>query len=279
MDSLRQAEHGLQQELELVLETPPQTEVGWWSQFFVRLGLLESNQPAPPLLDQLWQRHERAMEKIRALGHHLDAVERDLAQLDADSVQLRGQVQQSTADARVAESEVLAANDALYKLKEYQETCLPKKALALHDYTLKLQDRLWECKRDRARFLAAEARLSGLLSLQHELRRVLQQLHQSLEALYSSSISVKDSLEQKITSIAAAAAAKDLASQTLGALDDLQASLTHIGTMADEGTVYISENMDALSKRMNALDEEAAKRRDAMAEVENFLKPVVTNAG
>lgn len=261
-----EAQQALRAGLTAAMETE-EREVGLLDQ----LLSLFVDKPQTPLVDALTAHHEQAVQQVRALGHHIEALEADRKLLEKDIRALNEELLDLRADTLTA-GRVLG------------QAALKRDALALRrraDDSLELQaqsDELealhWDRATEHRRFQATGDRLQGLLELNRELREVFRDQHQRLCRLHDAGTGTLTRMRRHLVTLRAAASARDLTDETERALTDLRSSVGRVCVVADESASTLSEHVDELEHRMRRLDRDADSRRDADAEVEAALKRV-----
>lgn len=246
-----------------------------------RSGLLswflggKSKKNAAPLLQTLWERHEKAVEKVRALGHHVDALERDLCLVQQDMEQIGEDACAAARDRETAERAIPEAQRALAATEIAHIGAEGAKALEMCVALDRMRSHLWTLQRDEERACATESRFVGLLEILRETRGTMERLHASLEQLHEAGTNALSDLERRLTVLAAGATARDLAEQTAGAMDALRETLHVVSNLADENATFLDERVDAMDARMHLLDARSATEKHAREEVETALKRVI----
>lgn len=239
------------------------------------IGLLDKlmalfvDQPHTPLLESLTAHHEAALECVRALGHHIEALETDLRLLERDLKELNREHRDAWADASEAALALQRVQLALSALN------LRRKAQDNPDLSSRADDLealLWERGTEKRRFDAAAERLHGLAELHRDLRLLLRAQHESLSRLHAAGTATLQGMSRHVATLRAAASAKDLAEETATAFEELKGSVARACDLADASTSTLSVHVDALEQRMRTLDAEANERREATLEVEKALE-------
>ncbi|MEL6341613.1 MAG: hypothetical protein AAFV53_00675 [Myxococcota bacterium] len=242
MQGLKQTEVALQRALEQALSPLDVSQPPGWQRFLASLGLLALDPPPLPAEEQLWDRHERALEMVRRLGHDLDMLDRELALLDQDIAALDGQIREA-AQCRgraAAQATTLAARGA----------------------------DAWNARQSARRWEASVERWSNLLRMHKEVRAVLRHQTGELGELYRQTNAVLDGLGRHITDLAAEVATK---------VDErhfhtLRQSLGQLALVAETSGVNLRRDLDQLTTRLSRLDAEARHRAAAREEVSDVQK-------
>ncbi|MDG1482688.1 MAG: hypothetical protein P8R54_24060 [Myxococcota bacterium] len=270
LECLRQLEVELSKALDEALQPiTAAEEPSWLTRALISAGLIQPELTGPPALETLWARHERALEKVRALSHHVDLLDRDLAQLAVEIPQLTEQIRCLSADRVKAEAHEVALASARQRS---HDSWGGERQLERGAIVGQLDRALWEVRRDRVRLEAATARLVSLKLLHQELEGILQGVSTGLEQLYRDATVALEGLNHRISGLAAEAAAAAL--DEGGGLEALQHSLADLAVTAGKRAVWLEHSLDSLSEKLALLDAEAAERRRARAEVEQALEHV-----
>ncbi len=268
LERLRQIEAELSEALDEALQPiPVAAEPSWLSRLLVSAGLLKLEVADPPAIETLWARHERALEKVRALSHHVDLLDRDLAQLAAEVPRLAERIRVLSMDRVKAEAHEAALTSTRQRLSEQLAAGGASELLALG---AQLDRALWEVRRDQGRLAAAVERLGSLKLLHQELQGILQGVSTGLEQLYLDASAALEGLNHRISGMAAEAAAAELGEG--GGLESLQHTLADLAVTAGKRATWLEHNLDSLSEKLAVLDAEAAERRRAREEVESALE-------
>ena len=265
LERLRTIEVELSEALTAALQpVAPTTERSWLSRALVAAGLLTQDRPSPSV-ELLWERHEQAMEKVRALSHHVELLDRDLAVLSQDITDLTGRIQALSVDRVKGETHEVALSRARQQTSaDIAAGTVPVRLGAA------LDDALWATRRDLGRIVAAVERLQTLKLMHQDMQGVLQGVSVGLEQLYTDANAALGGLNRRITGLAAEAVAVEL--DEGGGLAALQHTLSELAMSAGKRAVLLEHNLDDLSDRLATLDAEAAARRRAREEVEASLE-------
>ena len=264
LERLRQLEVELADALEEALQPIHATATSSrLTRLLVSVGLLEPERASPPPIETLWSRHEHALEKVRALAHHIELLDRDLVLLEQEIPQLTERVRLLSVDRVKAEAFEVALMSALQRLPA---TPSDGEDPAQRDA---LEQALRQTRRERRRLAAAVERLRSLKLLHQELHEVLLGVSDGLQQLYSDANAALGGLNRRITGLAAEAAAAELGAG--GGLETLQRTLSELAITAGKRAIWLEGNLDSLGEKLARLDAEAAARRRAREEVEVAL--------
>lgn len=227
---------------------------------------------ARPLVDVLWAHHESALQHVRALAHHAEAVERDLVLLEQDVAELAALEADAAHDASACAVHCRDLGVARIRLLGAVSRAQGDAKRDLMRELDTLEALLGRRTRDRQRFESTEARMRGLAALKRELRDVLMSAHARMVQVHSQGSQVLHDLSAHATHLRSTAGAHDMARGSTRALDDLRLVMGQAVDLADQSSEWVASHMDGLERRMRALDHEAEARQQAIQEVEDALR-------
>jgi chromosome segregation ATPase len=262
----------LESELSLALDEalrpiPAPAAPSWLARTLASAGIRRLPDTGPPPIETLWSRHEHALEKVRALSHHIDLLDRDLARLGGEVSELAGRIRGLSMDRVRAQAHEASLVSARQHVSERLAEGVEAELAALG---VELDEALWRTRRDQGRLSAAVERLSALKLLHQDLQAVLQGVSVGLEQLYLDASAALEGLNRRISELAAEAAAAELGEG--GGLEALQRTLTELAVTAGERATFLESSLGTLAGRLASLDAEAAERRRAREEVEAALE-------
>lgn len=266
LEHLGRAERAMGAELQRTLNLSAPTEKGGL------LGRIFKSRPTRELkLQALWQRHEQAVEKVRALGHHVQALEMDLSLLQRDLEAVGEGACKAARERESLEQSIPGLQAELARHEAASVMGQGAAALAADLDADRVRSRLWSLQTEAERLQALEDRQVGLLEILRETRSTMERLHGSLRQLRDAGTSALTDMERRLTTLAAGATARDLAEQTARAMDALRETLHEVSNLADENATFLDERVDALDARMRLLDARSETERKARDEVESSL--------
>jgi len=267
LEQLGKAERALGEELQRTLSAQPTARTGLLGRLLRGKAKTEA-----PLLQTLWERHEQAMEKVRALGHHVEALDRDLALLQADVERLGDEACAAAHKRDASEKALPEALSAQARAESDVAQTTGVAAIEAGRALDRAKARAWDLRQEVERSQAVEERTLGLLEVLRETRGTMERLHASLGQLHDAGTRALADLERRLSILAAGATARDLALQTVGAMDALRETLHVVSNLADENATFLDERVDALDARMRLLDAQSETEREARDEVEAALR-------
>ena len=193
-----------------------------------------------PVEEELWRHHEATLEQVRALGHHLDMFQHDQRMLAADIRQLSGASQelaQQRGSLRARLSSAQARQD---------EPEAARLLSALEDLT------------------GTEEEVHQLLSRHQTMQVALDGMLAVLSSLHEQGVHATQELAEQFADLADQIA--DQVGQT--AVGQILDSLGELALLVDSSALSLSRDLDSLSEKLSALDDEARQRSVARAEVE-----------
>jgi len=268
LEALRRVQVDLEIELDGVLASDERQE-GWFDELRSVLSFLGPRRPAPLRADVLQQRHQAALARLRALGHHLDALERDVVLVDEEITRLSDQVVCAARDRELA---LACASDLEGGLEQARAELAGKTGVAareLESSIHRLDALLWTRQQEARRYAVIEERLAELVTAHHALRELLHGVHGSLSGLHDAGRDTVAAMGRQVVVLAADANERDL--RDLTDLDALRASVQRVAHLAHDSAAYLSEQTQELELALQRLDDQARLRRQAEAEVDRLV--------
>lgn len=276
VEAAEQAQLALSAELRETLEHAARVQAAPEPDFFSRVrGLfIEEEPPDSPLVDTLWQHHDRAQGCLRDLGHHAWALERELCTLEQALAELGGQLLALEGDLERAAAAVSALELAEIRLSAQLKRAEGAQRRRLRAELDALQARLGALRRDKRRYAAAQPALLGIQGLQRELAELLRDQLESLERSHSRGTAALEPLVRHVSALRGLAGRRDLDRAAVAAMAELETLLGHTAGLMDSELAPLARELDDLGARMARFDAETQARRLAEAEVEAALRDV-----
>lgn len=237
--ALSAAEDELQAVLRAAMEklSPPEPPV-WWLSALARWGLVALEPPPVPVEEELWRHHEATLERVRALGHHLDTFRHD-----------QDRIRQDVAEMKAHASTLAQARGALAAQRNAARA-RGEETLAFDAATVAME--------------AVEEKVQVMLSMHQAVQPAVAGMVGALGTLHDQGREATAALAAQITQLA-----DELAAQTgAGVVRSIHAGLGELALAVDTSAVALSRDLDRLGERLRALDADARQRRAARAEVD-----------
>jgi len=268
--ALQRVEAELEAQLDRVFATDARQRT-WFDELAELIPFLGPTRPAPLRAEALQEQHQAALHQVRSLGHHLDALERDVALVDAEIAELSEQVVQAARDGETAARCARDLDDALAQARAELKDAAGAAARELESDILRLEGQAWARRQEERHFRTAENRLAELVRLQRGLRDLLRGVHQDLAGLQQAASAAVETMGGQVGALSADASRRDLRDLTGADVDALRESLRRVSHLARDSARYLAERSDALERELERLDQQARMRRRAEEEVERLL--------
>jgi chromosome segregation ATPase len=271
--TLQQVEAELEAQLDRVFATDRHQRT-WFDDLAELLPFLGPTRPTPLRAEALQHQHQAALHQVRSLGHHLDALERDVAMVDAEIAALSEQVVGAARDSETASRCERELREAVEQARRELENATGAGARELESAILRLEAQVWSRHQEQRRFRVTEDRLAEMVRLHRELRELLHAVHGDLVGLQRAAAEAVETMGRQVGALAADASRRDLRDVTGADVEALRQSLQRVSHLARDSAGYLSERSDALERELERLDRQARMRRRAEEEVERLLARV-----
>ena len=222
-----------------------------------KLPGLRSLVPARPLHTLLTEKVEVAQRRTREVGNYLDRIQTEIGALQQDITSLNARMVQAAKNEEAAGAYVLELKAALEAVQKDLEKAVKESAQAreLESAADQIKHRIWEHGAKLRLFSTAENRIAGIIRMNNNFLEILRNLHANMQSLYEAGNEVLSELEGNLSALASAAKASELSLEMQQSMESLRASVNKVATLASETSLFLTQNVDRMTREMRVYDE------------------------
>lgn len=223
-----------------------------------KVPVLSSLVPDRPLHVLLTEKVEVAERRTREVGNYLDRIQGEIQKLQEDVTRLQRRMVVAAHNEEAAARYVLELRTALQAAEAaLAKVADPRSAEAreLESAVGSLKHRMWEHGAKLRLFSTAEDRLAGIIRMNNNFLEILRNLHLNMQSLYDAGHEVLGELEGHIAGLASAAKASELSVDLQNAMSSLRQSVNKVAVLASETSLYLTQNVDRMTREMRIYDE------------------------
>jgi hypothetical protein len=227
-----------------------------------KIPVLSNLVPDRPLHVLLMEKVEVAQRRTRDVGRYLDRIQGEVVKLQEDVTRLQKRMVLAAKNEEQAALHVLELRQAL-EAAEKDLAALPdaKSAQAREVETAiqAIKHRIWEHGAKLRLFSTAEDRLAAIIRMNNNFLEILRNLHSSMTSLYEAGNEVLSELQGNLAALASSAKASELSMDLKNAMESLRTSVNKVAVLASETSLYLTQNVDRMTKEMRIYDESTEK--------------------
>jgi hypothetical protein len=223
-----------------------------------KIPLLSDLVPDRPLHLLLAEKVEVAERRTRQVGDYLDRIQGEVARLQEDVARLQKKMVVAARNEEAAAAYVLELKKALEQT-DAERVALVDSANArgreLEALAGSIKHRIWEHGAQLRLFSTAENRLAGIIRMNNNFLEILRNLHGNMQSLYEAGTEVLSELEGHLAALASAAKASELSLDMHKSMESLRTSVNKVAVLASETSLYLTQNVDRMTREMRIYDE------------------------
>ena len=222
-----------------------------------KLPGLRSLVPARPLHTLLTEKVEVAQRRTREVGNYLDRIQTEVGNLQQDITSLNLRMVQAAKNEEAAGAYVLELKAALETVQRELEAAQKESAAAreLQSAADQIKHKIWEHGAKLRLFSTAENRIAGVIRMNNNFLEILRNLHANMQSLYEAGNEVLSELEGNLSALASAAKASELSLEMQKSMESLRTSVNKVATLASETSLFLTQNVDRMTREMRVYDE------------------------
>ena len=227
-----------------------------------KVPVLSSMVPDRPLHVLLTEKIEVAERRTREVGNYLDRIDEEIGKLQSDVTRLQKRMVVAAHNEESAARYVLELKNALEAAEGQLAGLEDEKSAQARELQTSvdaLKHRIWEHGAKLRIFSTAEDRLAGIIRMNNNFLEILRNLHSNMQSLYDAGTEVLGELEGHLSGLASAAKASELSVDLQNAMDSLRTSVNKVAVLASETSLYLTQNVDRMTREMNVYDEATEK--------------------
>lgn len=249
---------GAHDTLSTEMSTDAHAERSAWERVLEKIPLLKSLVPERPLHAVLLEKVEIAQRRTQEVGNYLDRIQVEITALQADIVRLNAKMMQAARNEEAAARHVLELERALEAVQAELEATADKQTAAYRELQARqdsLKHKMWEHGTKLRLFATAENRLAGIIKMNNSFLQILRNLHGNMQSLYEAGNEALGELEGNLAALASAAKASELSLDMQRAMEQLRACVNKVAVLASETSLYLTQNVDKMTREMRIYDE------------------------
>jgi hypothetical protein len=227
-----------------------------------KIPVLSSLVPDRPLHVLLMEKVEVAQRRTRDVGNYLDRIQGEVARLQEDVSLLQKRMVLAARNEEHAALYVLELRKAL-EAAEKELAALgdarTAEAREVETSVQALKHRIWEHGAKLRLFSTAEDRLAAIIRMNNNFLEILRNLHSSMQSLYEAGNEALSELQGNLAALASSAKASELSMDMKNAMDSLRTSVNKVAVLASETSLYLTQNVDRMTREMRIYDESTEK--------------------
>jgi hypothetical protein len=222
-----------------------------------KIPVLRSLVPDRPMHVLLTEKVEVAQRRTQEIGNYVDRIGVEVTALQEDIGRLNRKMVVAAHNEEAAASHVLELKAALEEVEAQLAAAGQASAAtrALEGKRDALKHRIWEHGAKLRLYSTAEQRLSGIIRMNNNFLEILRNLHGNMQSLYEAGNEVLSELEGNLAALASAAKASELSLDMQNAMDSLRGSVNKVAVLASETSLFLTQNVDRLTREMRVYDE------------------------
>jgi hypothetical protein len=227
-----------------------------------KIPVLGALVPDRPLHLLLAEKVEVAQRRTRQVGDYLDRIQEEIGRLQDDVGRLQKRMVVAARNEEAAASYVLELKRALEAAEAARagmQDAESAQARELEASTSALKHRIWEHGARLRLFSTAENRLAGIIQMNNNFLEILRNLHGNMQSLYEAGNEALSDLEGNLAALASSAKASELSLDMQSAMESLRASVNRVAVLASETSLYLTQNVDRMTREMKIYDDATSK--------------------
>jgi chromosome segregation ATPase len=236
--------------------------------------------PDRPLHVLLAEKVEVAQRRTRQVGDYLDRIQGEIGKLQEDVQRLQRKMVVAARNEEKAARHVLALKQTL-EAAEKELQAMPERASAagreLESTIGSLKHKIWEHGARLRLFSSAESRLSGIIRMNENFLEILRSLHGNMQSLYEAGTELLSELEGNLSALASAAKASELSLDLQKAMESLRGSVNKVAVLASETSLYLTQNVDRMTREMRVYDEATERTVEENLKAEREMREMRVN--
>jgi chromosome segregation ATPase len=227
-----------------------------------KIPVLGAIVPDRPLHVLLAEKVEVAQRRTSEVGHYLDRIQEQTQELQQDVAKLQKRMVMAARNEEAAALYVLELQRALQAAeRDLAGAADPASAQAreLEAAVSSLKHRIWEHGAKLRLYSTAENRLAGIIQMNNNFLEILRNLHGNMQSLYEAGNEVLSDLEGNLAALASSAKASELSIDLQKAMESLRTSVNKVAVLASETSLYLTQNVDRMTREMRVYDEATTK--------------------
>jgi len=231
-----------------------------------KIPVLSSLIPDRPLHVLLTEKVEVAQRRTHEVGNYLDRIQAEVATLSEDITRLQKRMVVAARNEEAAAHHILDLKNALEAAEKALSAVEDKasaRARELETTANAVKQRIWEHGAKLRLFSTAENRLAGIIKMNNNFLEILRNLHGNMQSLYEAGNEVLSELEGNLAALASAARASELSLDLRKAMESLRVSVNKVAVLASETSLYLTQNVDRMTRDMRVYDESTEKLVEA----------------
>ena len=236
------------------------------------LGALIPDRPLHVLLSE---KIEVAQRRTRQVGQYLDRIDSDVRSLQEDIGRLQKKMIVAARNEEAAALHVMELKGALEAAEQALEGRAGDKSAETRDLEASISDikhRMWEHGAKLRLFSTAEDRLAGIIRMNNNFLEILRNLHGNMQSLYEAGSEVLSELEGNLGALASSAKASELSMDMQQSMDSLRTSVNKVALLASETSLYLTQNVDRMTREMQIYDEQTQKTVESNLQAEREVR-------
>jgi hypothetical protein len=236
------------------------------------LGALIPDRPLHVLLSE---KIEVAQRRTRQVGQYLDRIDVDVRNLQEDVGRLQKKMVVAARNEEAAALHVMELKRALEAAEAELEALADDKSAQARELETRISDlkhRMWEHGAKLRLFSTAEDRLAGIIRMNNNFLEILRNLHGNMQSLYEAGNEVLSELEGNLNALASSAKASELSLDMQKSMDSLRSSVNKVALLASETSLYLTQNVDRMTREMKIYDEQTQRTVETNLQAEREIR-------
>jgi hypothetical protein len=227
-----------------------------------KIPVLGALVPDRPLHVLLAEKVEVAQRRTSQVGDYLDRIQGETDDLQKDVARLQKRMVVAAHNEEAAALYVLDLQRALEATERELAGSADHgsaRARELEAAVSSLKHRIWEHGAKLRLYSTAENRLAGIIQMNNNFLEILRNLHSNMQSLYEAGNEVLADLEGNLAALASSAKASELSIDLQKAMESLRTSVNRVAVLASETSLYLTQNVDRMTREMRVYDEATSK--------------------
>ncbi|MBI2892743.1 MAG: hypothetical protein HYY06_04275 [Deltaproteobacteria bacterium] len=223
-----------------------------------KVPVLRSLVPDRPLHTLLTEKVEVAQRRTQEVGNYLDRIQVEVQNLQEDITRLNKKMVVAARNEEAAALYVLELKQALENAQKEAESIEDKESARYRELQSTIDSvkhRFWEHGAKLRLYSTAENRVASIIRMNNNFLEILRNLHANMQSLYEAGNEVLSELEGNLAALASAAKASELSLDLEKAMESLRTSVNKVAVLASETSLYLTQNVDRMTKEMRVYDE------------------------
>lgn len=236
------------------------------------LGALIPDRPLHVLLSE---KIEVAQRRTRQVGQYLDRIDIDVQRLQEDIAKLQKKMVVAARNEEAAALHVMELKRALEAAEAELKALGDEKSVRARELETGISDlkhKLWEHGAKLRLFSTAEDRLAGIIRMDNNFLEILRNLHGNMQSLYEAGNEVLSELEGNLGALASSAKASELSLDMQKSMESLRTSVNKVALLASETSLYLTQNVDRMTREMKIYDEQTQRTVETNLQAEREIR-------